>query len=1332
MPPRRPLPDLCLISVFKMLTPNEQLVASQMSPRCAVLVRAANRKVKTLVITSRDVRGVDPSRLKNKIDSFSLASKPSMQQLMDIPGETFPDYPMTTRLSKWNILQLEQLQLIDTATIEQIVTIFSAVTELKFIVSYSNQNNSLVSLLQHPTWQCQLTNLMVDGTYRMGSQLAGELIPAINGLTDLQLLALDWDNTSQIPDLSILAQLKTVVFKSYRLSAFLRSLERNAADNAHLEVHLISYDIEALFTLCQPLRSRIVRYQWDPLDYTYDQVPLLCSQFRFLTSLSFRNIESSKVGPLFSDLSQLPQLIHLKFGVDFSEVKEDEFPLPARPLVQLNSVRALELRLRTTSHSQIEWLNLPQTMPNLKTIHILEFICDSCKVQFGDYCTFSPHLIPSTIACFRASLFNLHPGVPQSRLILSSNYGLISAEKLLLYCQLASEDQSLFQFDHHPKQTMPPRRPPTDLDLISVFKMLTPNEQLVASKMSPRCAVLVRAANRRVKTLVMVTTHGFRKLLFLKNYINSYSFASNPSMQQLKDIPGEKIFPNYPMTTRLSEWNILRLGQLQLIDTATIEQIVTIFSAVTDLKFITFSSEHTGTLVSLLQHPNWQSQLTNLMVNRIVRTDSQLAGELITAINGLTALQLLALKWGNNTEVPDLSILAQLKTVVFESDNSNAFLRSLERNAADNAHLEVHLLSNDTKALLTLSQPLHSRIVRYHWSLLHYTDDQVPLLCSQFRSLTSLDIKGIELTNVGQLFSDLSQLHQLIHLNCVINFRKVTDEFPLPARPLAQLNSVRALELRLLIASHSQIEWLNLPGTMPNLKTIHSDFFRCDSCKVKFDGIHGDSSLLSSPPGLGCFRSSLFNLHPSVPLKRFILSSIYEFKSAEELLLQSRTFSVSGHHPKQTMPPRRPLPDLDLISVFKMLTPNEQLVASKMSPRCAVLVRAANRRVKTLVITAWNNGELHNLKYNINSFSLASKPSMQLLMDISGETFPDYPMATRLSKWNILRLDQLRLIDTATIEQIATIFSAVTDLKFITLGSRHIDTLVSLLQHPNWQSQLTNLMVGSYEIENPLAGELVPAINGLTALQQLAFDWDNDTKVPNLSILAQLKTVVFSSIRLSTFLRSLERNAADNADLEVHLISDDTEALLTLSQPLRSRIVCYGWDPLYYTDDQVPLLISQFRSLTSLTFWPIEPTEVGELFSDLSQLHQLIHLSFGVDFSEVKVEFPLPALPLVQLTSLRALELHLEITSHSQIEWLNLPKTMPNLKTIYIIYFSCVSCKLKFNSYRGDLSFLSSPPVLGCLRSSLFNLHPGVLLKRFILNSYEKPTSAEELLLQSQ
>ncbi|KAH9402792.1 hypothetical protein TYRP_015549 [Tyrophagus putrescentiae] len=315
------------------------------------------------------------------------------------------------------------------------------------------------------------------------------------------------------------------------------------------------------------------------------------------------------------------------------------------------------------------------------------------------------------------------------------------------------------------------------------------------------------------------------------------------------------------------------------------------------------------------------------------------------------------------------------------------------------------------------------------------------------------------------------------------------------------------------------------------------------------------------------------------------------------------------------MPSRRPLPDLCLISVFKMLTPKEQLVASKMSPRCAVLMRAANRTVKTLVVTSQNFYEdnLSLLTYKINYFSFASKPSMKLLMDIPGETFPDYPMTTRLSKWNILRLDQLRLIDTATIEQIVTIFSAVTDLKFITIGSKHIDTLVSLLQHPNWQRQLTNLMVdGTYWMKSQLAGKLILAINGLTALQHLALDWYNNIKVLDLHILAQLKTVVFKSDsnRLSAFLRSLERNAADNAHLEVHLLSKDSEALLTLSQPLRSRIVRYQSCLLHYKYDQIEWLnlpwtmpnlktinIDNFRSHPQLLPVSVPPSSTSILVS---------------------------------------------------------------------------------------------------------------------------------------
>ncbi len=437
MPPRRPPTDLDLISVFKMLTPNEQLVASKMSPRCAVLVRAANRRVKTLVITSRDViNGIRLPVLKFIINSFSLASELTIQELIVIPEKTFSDYPMTTRFSMWNILRLDQLRLIDTATIEQIVTIFSAVTDLKFMTINSKHPGTLVSLLQHPSWQCQLTNLMVDGTDGMDSRQTHELITAINSLTALQLLALDWDEYTNVPDLSILAQLKTVVFKSYNLDALLRSLERYAADNADLKVHLLSIsgDTEPLFALSQPLRSRIVCFRMNPLDYTDDQVSLLCSQFRSLTLLEIKGIKSTKVEQLFSDLSQLHQLIQLKFEVDFSDVK-DESPPQARPLAQLNSLLALVLDLHITSHSQIEWLNLPWTMPNLKTIYTRKFDCDSCKVRFPTHSYPPLGLSPSTTACVSASLFKLHPRVDLKRIILLSGFKLISAEELLLHSQ---------------------------------------------------------------------------------------------------------------------------------------------------------------------------------------------------------------------------------------------------------------------------------------------------------------------------------------------------------------------------------------------------------------------------------------------------------------------------------------------------------------------------------------------------------------------------------------------------------------------------------------------------------------------------------------------------------------------------------------------------------------------------------------------------------------------------------------------------------------------------------------------------------------------------------
>ncbi len=401
-----------------------------MSPRCAGLVRAANRSVKSLVITDLNVE--DPcclKILKNRINSCSLASKPAMQPLIDIPGEpSFPDYSMTTRLSKWNCLVIDPNEQIDTATTEQIVYIFSAVTDLKFITPYSEL---LVPLLQHPKWQCQLTNFMVNW---IRNQQDCELITAINGLTALQHLALYWHSDTDLPDLPILAQLKVVSFQSIRLSPFVRSLERYATDNADFQVHLIADNTETLLSLSQPLHSCIVRFGWSYLDYTRDRVPLLCNQFRSLTSINFINgIAMTDVVPLFTSLSQLHQLVHLGLGVDLW--RGEELPPPARPLAQLNTLRALELNLTISAHSEVQWLNLPVTMPNLQTIYIAEFYCSSCIVHIDSYINRDSLSLNSSKAqnCLPSSLFTLHSGVPLNRLILELKEECISAEELLLH-----------------------------------------------------------------------------------------------------------------------------------------------------------------------------------------------------------------------------------------------------------------------------------------------------------------------------------------------------------------------------------------------------------------------------------------------------------------------------------------------------------------------------------------------------------------------------------------------------------------------------------------------------------------------------------------------------------------------------------------------------------------------------------------------------------------------------------------------------------------------------------------------------------------------------------
>ncbi len=123
--PPQPLPDLCLIAIFKQLPPNDQLTAAEINARCAALVRAANRHQAMLVITDWS----DLERTRDKVNVFSLGTKPSMRLIESAEVySSSSDYPQSaTPISKWNCLLLNRhqgLQLDSPATIAAIAYLF--------------------------------------------------------------------------------------------------------------------------------------------------------------------------------------------------------------------------------------------------------------------------------------------------------------------------------------------------------------------------------------------------------------------------------------------------------------------------------------------------------------------------------------------------------------------------------------------------------------------------------------------------------------------------------------------------------------------------------------------------------------------------------------------------------------------------------------------------------------------------------------------------------------------------------------------------------------------------------------------------------------------------------------------------------------------------------------------------------------------------------------------------------------------------------------------------------------------------------------------------------
>ena len=444
------------------------------------------------------------------------------------------------------------------------------------------------------------------------------------------------------------------------------------------------------------------------------------------------------------------------------------------------------------------------------------------------------------------------------------------------------------------------------------------------------------------------------------------------------------------------------------------------------------------------------------------------------------------------------------------------------------------------------------------------------------------------------------------------------------------------------------------------------------------------------------------------------------------------------------MAPRRPSDDLSLIAVFKQLTPDNQLKAAAMSPRCTALVRAANRRVRTLIIAKLYE-DVERFGIFSRHFSLKTKHSLQMVKDSrqgDQSISPNYPINDCLSKWRCLQLNLIGDLDSSSIaEQIVNAFSALTDLRFIMIGENsrlclnlnpHIKLMIALLSHSPWTKQLTRFMLqDSHRITDELANRLFTAINGLTALQHLAFEWENFAFIPDLPLLGQLKTV---QLRLNchenkaeSFFRSLETAVTTNVHLRVHLYSllknkDYLPLFFSETLPRFYRHIV-GFSTNDVKNSTVLFKLRLFPSLRFLHVFSLKPSQIEPLLTALSQLERLFFLQLVIDFQSLEENHPertlsLPPRPLAQLSSLKALDLILSNTSHSQVSWLNLQQTMPNLTAIHFSNFTCKSCHK--TPQKTDIAYNFE-----CLSALLANLHPGVSNRRILLDK----TTADKVLL---
>lgn len=430
--PRR-IPDLCFIAVFQQMTLNDQMNACEVNSRWYNLVRVSNLRRRFLFINC--LGSTFNQYLESYTEHLSIECKPSMQILTSEDGEGSL-YPKNIPLSKWNCLEMISPNLLNNA--ERIAFLFPSITDLRFANEHHLEYKQLLELLQHSNWKHKLTSFMLielDWQFypNISEELNNRLACAVNGLSSLKRLIGTFPPLFPVDELSIVSQLDVLSVIIVKTSIILRALERYARTNTALKVFIKTEPMKVVSRLNPLLYDRIVRLRDEQISaYTPDIVSSLCTN---LPSLSTFNVYIAPIRAqqIFAQLSNLSRLVHLQFETHFSRNKPKVLDYH-RPATALPSVKALDLEMTITSHSQVAWWSLPYVLPNLQSIHIFYFRCKACNINNDAIYSVNDSKKKRALRCLRALLSNLHSGVPLDRIILYTDFLMIdtcSAEKLL-------------------------------------------------------------------------------------------------------------------------------------------------------------------------------------------------------------------------------------------------------------------------------------------------------------------------------------------------------------------------------------------------------------------------------------------------------------------------------------------------------------------------------------------------------------------------------------------------------------------------------------------------------------------------------------------------------------------------------------------------------------------------------------------------------------------------------------------------------------------------------------------------------------------------------------